>query len=56
MEAPDLSREITYSVAEHQILLEFNGDVDAEMFNDWWNTDGFKLFEKWATKHAKDYA
>jgi len=52
---PDSPREIDRSIHEHEIFLSFVNDVDAEMFNDWWNTDGFKAFEKWATKHAKDY-
>lgn len=42
----DMPREFTRSLAEHEILLSFNSDADAERFDSWWRTIGCQEFEK----------
>lgn len=44
-------RDRTYSIAEHEILLAFNGDADAAMFDEWWNAKGEQQFLAWREKH-----
>ena len=39
----------------HQVLLSFNGDVQAEGFVDWWNGPGIKSFKKWCDKNGENY-
>lgn len=46
-------RERTYSIAEHEIMLAFNGDADAELFDEWWNVKGEQAFLAWRDKHMK---
>lgn len=48
MDEPTLRTEIEREIAEHEVFLSFVNDIDAELFHDWWNAKGFKLFEKWA--------
>lgn len=48
-----MPRQVTYSVAEHEILLSFNGDDDAVAFADWWNSEGTFLFRAWHDKREE---
>lgn len=32
------------SVADHQVLLSFNGDDDAGAWVEWWETEGYKAY------------
>lgn len=32
--------EKTIHFAEHEVLLSFDGDIGAEAFYEWWETDG----------------
>lgn len=46
-------RERTYSMAEHEILLAFNGDSDAALFDEWWNTAGEAAFLEWRSRELE---
>lgn len=50
---PQLNTEMTVRAAEHEAFLSFVNDEDCELFNDWWNTKGGKLFQEWAEKELK---
>lgn len=52
---PDMPRQASLDIAEHEILLSFINDIDAEMFSDWWNTRGLDQFKKWAEKNGDKY-
>lgn len=41
---PELPRELHSSVADHQVLLSFNGDDDALAWVEWWETEGYKAY------------
>jgi hypothetical protein len=49
---PELPREVTYSVAEHQMLLSFNNDSDTEVFDRWWHLEGRDAFLEFAQKEG----
>ena len=34
-------------VAEHEVLMAFNGDADALAFRDWWHEQGATIFGEW---------
>lgn len=38
------------SVAEHEVLMAFNGDSDALAFHEWWEDKGAVAFGKWLKK------
>jgi hypothetical protein len=46
----DLPRTQTVGVAEHEILLSFNGDDQAVAFAEWWYEKGTFAFNKWMQK------
>jgi len=48
METPSSERDMHVSIPEHEILLSFNGDEDAALFDEWWNLEGLDAFMKWA--------
>lgn len=50
MNEPKIKTEFTHEVAEHEILLSFNGDSDAVFFYEWWNAKGWELFRKWVER------
>lgn len=50
METPQITQEMVVRAAEHEIMLSFNDDEDAELFSDWWNRKGCTEFMKWASK------
>ena len=37
-------------VAEHEVLMAFNGDSDAVLFREWWHAEGAMRFGKWREK------
>lgn len=47
MTAPDTAFQITYDVPNHQVLLSFNGDLDAYGFHHWWENEGLDIFLRW---------
>jgi hypothetical protein len=47
MHKPDLNRDRILRTAPHEILLSFNADMDAAMFDLWWEKRGWKAFEEW---------
>jgi len=42
--------EIRHTVPEHEILLSFVSDSDAETFDKWWMLEGRAAFVKWANE------
>lgn len=54
LDEPSEDRELTLSIPEHQVLLSFVNDSDAELFSEWWNTEGWKRFKVWASKRADE--
>jgi hypothetical protein len=44
---PDTPRQRTTSVAEHEVLLSFNDDSDAERFENWWRGHGKHYWLEW---------
>lgn len=53
--AHDMQREFTRHLAEHEIMLSFVNDVGAEMFTDWWNSEGVYEFEAWVKENKEEY-
>ena len=51
MDRPAINQEIVTRPAEHEIFLSFNDDEDAVRFAEWWESVGFKLFEKWEREY-----
>lgn len=37
---------IKADIPDHVVMLSFNDDDQAYAFHDWWNTEGFKAFQK----------
>ena len=37
VEAPRIKEDVTYNLSEHEVLLSFPNDSDAESFRDWWD-------------------
>ena len=48
-----MQEEKRVRMAEHEILLSFNNDDDAEKFADWWRGDGLYIFSGWVDGVAK---
>ena len=42
------------NVADHEVLLSFNGDSQAEAFNEWWHSEGSFAFNKFLQKQEKE--
>lgn len=42
---PKIEKDCHVSIPEHQILLSFNGDSDANYFYGWWNRSGEEFFK-----------
>lgn len=51
---PTELRETTVELAEHEVLLSFVDDIDAELFSEWWNSTGFDLFKVYGEKEKAD--
>lgn len=43
---PEFKTEVIRRAAEHEVFLGFNRDDEAVFFREWWEAEGFKLFEK----------
>lgn len=52
MKPPELPRQVTYGVAEHEILLSFQNDSDVEVFDRWWWLEGRDAFLEFAAKEG----
>lgn len=51
-----LNKDFTVNMAEHEFVLSFTSDSDAEMFHDWWYCyDGLQQFLDWHKENKKDY-
>jgi hypothetical protein len=46
-----IKREKTISIAEHEVLLSFNRDQDAEAFTFWWSTKGKADLSQWCLEN-----
>lgn len=44
----ELQKEYVLYLAEHEVLLSFISDDDAELFEDWWQAHGATSFEGYA--------
>lgn len=42
------------SVAEHEVLMSFNGDDDAVLFAEWWDEKGTFAFNQWVQKRKDE--
>ena len=40
VQPPEIAATITTSLGEHQVLMNFNGDHDAQTFIEWWQDEG----------------
>lgn len=45
-----LERETTLHLADHEILLSFNNDRGAELFEEWMYNGGIKAFDEYCGK------
>lgn len=52
---PELPVHVSYTIPEHQVLLSFYRDTDAEMFFNWWKEEGLDIFAEWALKNQHHY-
>ena len=43
----EIRQERIIKMAEHEILLVFNDDWDARLFEEWWQPEGKASFERW---------
>lgn len=41
-------------VADHEVLMAFDGDDDAILFREWWHARGAAAFGKWLTKRKAE--
>lgn len=41
------TRTVTESVPDHEVLLVFNGDTEAERFSDWLDAGGWEAYAAW---------
>lgn len=48
------TRTVTQSVPDHEVLLVFNGDGEAERFSDWLDTVGWEAFCRWHDEMEHD--
>lgn len=47
VEGPLQLNAVRHNIPDHQVLLAFNSDIDAEGFRYWWSVEGFDAFKKW---------
>jgi len=50
-----LPNTITRDIHDHEVLLTFNGDSQAEAFLDWWRDEGLQLFKNYTDKNEEEY-
>jgi hypothetical protein len=50
MDEFDIQQDIHITIPEHQILISFNNDEDADIFHYWFNNIGRKQFLDWVKK------
>jgi hypothetical protein len=44
-------RDITYDLAEHEVLLSFDNDKGAAAFDEWWESQGANVFGYWCERN-----
>lgn len=49
LDEPDMPESIRHDIPDHQVLLAFNSDDDADKFRDWWREAGWEMFKAWAS-------
>lgn len=54
MEDPEILDEITTYPNENEVLLSFGEDMDALLFEEWWNEDGCGQFMEWAEQQRDE--
>jgi len=40
-------------LAEHEVFMSFTNDIDAERFDEWWNTEGSAYFQKYVEANPR---
>jgi hypothetical protein len=55
MDDVDLPDTITREIHDHEVLLAFNGDTQAEAFLDWWGEEGLQAFKNFTDKNEEEY-
>lgn len=51
----DLPKTITRDLHDHEVLLAFNGDSQAEAFLDWWRDEGLQMFKNYTDVNEEEY-
>lgn len=52
--SPKIQTTIERDLYEHEVLLEFLQDQEAEVFQDWWRAEGETAFNKYFQEWAKE--
>ena len=51
----DFPKTITRDIHDHEVLLSFNDDSQAECFLDWWRDEGLDMFKSYADNNEEEY-
>ena len=54
LKPPRIAQVAEYEVKENEILMCFVNDKDAELFFEWWESEGFKDFKSWVWRNDKN--
>lgn len=52
IDPPQMPRDYTNTIPEHEVLLSFRNDSDSEVFLDWWKAEGLNLFMEWVAENV----
>ncbi len=47
MEQPTLSDTVEVELSTHEVLLDFDKNIDADQFREWWEQEGWNHFLAW---------
>lgn len=50
-----VEKERVVHLHEHEVLLSFNNDIGAELFESWWHVEGINHFKEWTEKNINDF-
>jgi hypothetical protein len=45
-----LQRELVYELGDHEVLISFVNDIDAEAFEIWWEREGAEAHDEWKNR------
>lgn len=54
MQKPEQCMFTERRTLDHEVVLEFNYDREAEAFDYWWNTEGWEAFRAYAEAFFRD--